>query len=91
MGSLKEEEAEVPEAIPSSPIASYAGDEANTHFTTTSFQAVVENDQVTPEPLLLQTKQSQFPQPLLIKFVLQIPHSFLALLWVCSRASMSFL
>ena len=29
MGNLKEEEAEVPEAIPSNPIASYAGEEAD--------------------------------------------------------------
>ena len=30
------------EAIPSHPLASYMGEEANTHLTTTSLQAVVE-------------------------------------------------
>jgi len=56
------------------------GEEANSHFTTTSFQAVVENDKVTLEPPLLQNEQSQLLQPLLIGPVLQTPHRFVALL-----------
>ncbi|KAF1646888.1 Striatin-interacting protein 2, partial [Eudyptes chrysocome] len=34
---------------------------------TTSFKAVVESDEVSPQPPLLQAKQPQFPQPLLIR------------------------
>ena len=52
------------EAIPSSPISSYAEEEANAQFATTSFQGVVENIKVSTEPPLLQNEQSQFPQPL---------------------------
>ena len=37
-------------------------------------QAVVESNNVTPEPSLPQTEQSQFPQLLPIKPVLQTPH-----------------
>lgn len=33
----------------------------------------------------------QFLQPLPTSLVLQTPYSFIALLWTCSRASMSFL
>ncbi|KAK4827693.1 LOW QUALITY PROTEIN: hypothetical protein QYF61_020827 [Mycteria americana] len=62
------------EAISSRPITCYLGKETNTHLTTTSFQVVVESDKVSPEPPLLQTKQSQFPQPLLIRLVLQTLH-----------------
>ena len=42
------------QAIPSSPIASYLGEEASPNLTTTSFRVVVESDTVSPEPLLLQ-------------------------------------
>ena len=55
-------------AITSSPLTRYLGEEANPHLDTTSFQVVVE---LSPEPPLLQTKQSQFPQSLLIRRVLQ--------------------
>ncbi|KAK4820222.1 hypothetical protein QYF61_021727 [Mycteria americana] len=55
-------------------IASYLGEETDPHLSTTSFQAVVESDKVSPQPPLLQTKQSQFPQPLLIRLVLQTLH-----------------
>jgi len=58
------------EAISSYPIASYLGEETNTHLTTASFQVVVESNTVSPQPPLLQTKQPQFPQPLLIGLVL---------------------
>jgi len=58
------------EAISSRPIASYVGEETNTYLTTTFFQAVVEGDEVSPQPPILQTKQSQFPQPLLVILVL---------------------
>ncbi|KAK4814467.1 hypothetical protein QYF61_018985 [Mycteria americana] len=46
------------EAIPSRPITCYVGEETNTLLVTTSFQA----------------KQPQFPQPLLIRLVLQTLH-----------------
>jgi len=59
------------EAISCHPIASYLGEETNTHFTITSFQVVVVSDKVSPQPPLLQTKQPQFPQPLLLRLVLQ--------------------
>jgi len=62
------------EAILSSIIASYMGEEANPHLTTTSLQVVVESDKDTPEPPLLYTKQSQLLQLLLIRLVLQTPH-----------------
>ena len=62
------------EDIPSRPIASYMGKEANSHVTTTSFQITEESDKVSPEPLLLQTEQSQLTQLLLIRPVLQTPH-----------------
>ena len=60
-------------------------------LTTTSFQVVVKGDKVPSQAPLLQTKQSQFPQLLLIRHVLQTHHSFLAFLWTRSRATMSFL
>jgi len=56
----------VPEAVSSHPVTSYLGEETNTHLTTTSFQVVVESKVVSHQPSLLQSKQSQFPQPLLI-------------------------
>ena len=59
------------ETISSRPIASYAGEEADPHLTTASIQVVVESDKVSPEPSLFQTEQSQFPQPLLTRLVLQ--------------------
>ena len=58
------------EAIASHPIASYLGEETNTHLTTTSFQLDVESYKVPSQPPLLQTKQPQFPQPLLIGLAL---------------------
>ncbi|KAK4832875.1 hypothetical protein QYF61_025971 [Mycteria americana] len=62
------------EAVSSCPMACYLGEEADTHLTTTSFQVVVESDKVSPQPLLLQAKQSQFPQLLLIRLLLQTLH-----------------
>jgi len=62
------------EAISSHPITSYLGEETNTHLTTTSFQAVVENTKGSPQPPLLQAKKPQLPQPLLIRLVLQSLH-----------------
>jgi len=55
------------EAIASRPVASYLGEETNTRLTTTSFRVVVESNKVSPQPPLLQTKQPQFPQLLLIR------------------------
>ncbi|KAK4831743.1 LOW QUALITY PROTEIN: hypothetical protein QYF61_018873 [Mycteria americana] len=62
------------EAISSHPITCYLGEETNTHLATTSFQVVVESNKVSPQPLLLQTKQPQFPHPLLIRLLLQTLH-----------------
>ncbi|KAK1210848.1 KIF2A protein, partial [Pygoscelis papua] len=62
------------EAISSRPITSYLGEETDPHLATTSFQVAVERDEVSPQPLLLQAKQPQFPQPLLIRLLLQTPH-----------------
>jgi len=36
------------EAVSSHPIASYLGEETNTHLTTTSFQGIVESNKVPP-------------------------------------------
>jgi len=58
------------EATASCPIASYLGEGTNTCLTTTSFQIVAENNKVSPQPPLLQTKQPQLLQPLLIRLVL---------------------
>ena len=44
------------EAIPSSPITSYLGEEADPHLITTFLQVFVEMDKVTTEPPLLQTE-----------------------------------
>ena len=46
------------EAISSRPIASYTGEEADLHLTTTCFQGVIESDEVSPEPPLLFSKTS---------------------------------
>ncbi|KAK4832707.1 hypothetical protein QYF61_025168, partial [Mycteria americana] len=62
------------EAISSRPIACYLGEETDPHLTTTSFQVVVERDKVSPQPPFLQAKQPQFPQPLLIRLLLQTLH-----------------
>jgi len=62
------------EAIACRPIASYLGEETNTCLSTTSFQLVVKSNKVSPQPPLLQAKLPQFPQPLLIRLVLQTLH-----------------
>ncbi|KAK4822442.1 hypothetical protein QYF61_015189 [Mycteria americana] len=62
------------EATSSRPITCYLGEETDPHLSTTSFQAVVESDKVSPQPPFLQAKQPQFPQPLLIRLVLQTLH-----------------
>ncbi|KAK4826641.1 hypothetical protein QYF61_010569 [Mycteria americana] len=41
------------------------------HLSTPSFQAVVESDEVSPQPPFLQAEQPQLPQPLPISLVLQ--------------------
>jgi len=43
-------------------------------LTTTAFHVVVERDKVSRQPPFLQTKQFQFPQPLLIRLVLWTLH-----------------
>jgi len=62
------------EAISSCPVTTYLGEETNTHLVTTSFQVAVESDNVSPQPPLLQTKQPQFLQLLLIGLVLETLH-----------------
>ncbi|KAK4830681.1 hypothetical protein QYF61_012850, partial [Mycteria americana] len=59
------------EAISSRPITCYLGEETDPHLATASFQVVVESNTVSPQPLFLQAKQPQFPQPLLIRLLLQ--------------------
>ncbi|KAK4824048.1 hypothetical protein QYF61_009639 [Mycteria americana] len=59
------------EAISSCPITCYMAEETDPHLSTTSFQAVVESDKVSPQPPFLQAEQPQFPQPLLIRLLLQ--------------------
>ena len=49
------------------------GEEADCHLATTTFQGVEEDNNVSPEPPLLQTKQSPFPQLLLLRLGLQAP------------------
>lgn len=58
----------------SHPRISSLREEADPHLTTTSFQAVVESDEVFPEPPLLQAEQPQFPQPPPLRLLLQCPH-----------------
>ncbi|KAK4832356.1 hypothetical protein QYF61_021955 [Mycteria americana] len=58
------------EAISSRPITCYLGEETDPHLSTTSFQVVVESNKVSPQPPFLQAKQSQLPQPLLIRLLL---------------------
>ncbi|KAK4827707.1 LOW QUALITY PROTEIN: hypothetical protein QYF61_020985 [Mycteria americana] len=58
------------EAISSCPITCYLGEETDPYLSTTSFQVVEENDKVSPQPPFLQAKQSQLPQPLLIRLTL---------------------
>ena len=60
------------EAIPSSSIASYSGEEADPHLAITSVQVVVESDKVSLEPPLLQTKKSQLPNLVVQNLVVQI-------------------
>ncbi|KAK4824291.1 LOW QUALITY PROTEIN: hypothetical protein QYF61_013036 [Mycteria americana] len=62
------------EAISSHPITCYLGEETDPHLSTPSFQVVVESNKVSPQPPFLQAKQSQLPQPLLIRLVLQTLH-----------------
>ncbi|KAK4807134.1 hypothetical protein QYF61_018475 [Mycteria americana] len=65
------------EAISSRPITCYLGEETDPHLSTTSFQVVVESNKVSPQPPFLQAKQSQFPQPILIRLLLQTLHQLL--------------
>ncbi|KAK4811014.1 hypothetical protein QYF61_015718 [Mycteria americana] len=62
------------EAISSCPITCYLEEETDPHLSTTSFQVVVESNKVSPQPPFLQAKQSQLPQPLLIRLLLQTLH-----------------
>ncbi|XP_053939279.1 cilia- and flagella-associated protein 52 isoform X3 [Cuculus canorus] len=51
-------------------IAYHLGEETNTHLTKTSFLGAAESDEISPQPPLLQTKQPQVPQLLLLRFVM---------------------
>ncbi|KAK4814190.1 hypothetical protein QYF61_012427 [Mycteria americana] len=62
------------ETISSCPITCYLGEETDPHLSTTSFQVAVESNKVSPQPPFLQAKQSQLPQPLLIRLLLQTLH-----------------
>ncbi|KAK4815578.1 hypothetical protein QYF61_004095, partial [Mycteria americana] len=62
------------EAISSCPITCYLGEETDPHLSTASCQAVVESGKVSPQPPFLQAKQSQLPQLLLIRLLLQTLH-----------------
>ncbi|KAK4829474.1 hypothetical protein QYF61_004764 [Mycteria americana] len=62
------------ETISSCPITCYLGEETDPHLSTTSFQVVEESEKVSPQPPFLQAKQSQLPQLLLIRLVLQTLH-----------------
>ena len=62
------------EAIPFCPIVSFTGEEADSHLRKISLQVVIEYNNISPVPPLLQTNQSQFFQPLPTEIVLQIPH-----------------
>ena len=52
------------------------GEEVKPLLITTSLQEVVECNEVSSESPLLQTEQSQLPQLLLIRLVLQTSHQF---------------
>jgi len=75
------------EALPTCPISSYLGEEADAHLAAASFQTVGESSKVSPEPPLLQTEQSQFPQPLLIRLVLLMRSFHLSCLIFHERCS----
>ena len=62
------------EAIPSCPVTCSLVQETHPPLSAPSFQGVVEGDEVSPQPPLLQTKPPQFPQPLPIRPVLQTLH-----------------
>ena len=64
------------EARPSSFITNYGEEKANSHVATISLLIVVESNKISLEHPLHQAKQSQFPQLLLIRPVLQIPQEF---------------
>ncbi|KAJ7404034.1 hypothetical protein BTVI_74001 [Pitangus sulphuratus] len=63
------------EAVSSCPVTCL-GEEANPHLAITSFQVVIQGDEVPPVPPLLQAKHSQLPQSLLIGLTLWILHQF---------------
>ena len=48
------------EAIPFCPIVSFTGEEADSHLRKISLQVVIEYNNISPVPPLLQTNQSQF-------------------------------
>lgn len=66
-------------AISSSPVTAGMAGETNLYLTTASFQVVVESDELLSEPPLLKNKQTQIPQPLLIKHILELTQTLLHL------------
>ncbi|KFV76056.1 Calcyphosin-2, partial [Dryobates pubescens] len=63
-----------PETVSSCSGTACLGEETNIRLSTTSLQVVVESNKVTPESPLLQAKQPQLPQPLLVGLMFQTPH-----------------
>ncbi|PKU27690.1 ryanodine receptor hypothetical protein [Limosa lapponica baueri] len=61
------------EAVSSCHIACTLGEETDAHFSSPSFQLVVESEKVSSQPPFLQAEQSQLPQPFLTGLVLQTP------------------
>ena len=71
-------------AIPSSPIASYMGEEIDPQLTTISLQVVIESD-VSPELPLLHPEQSQLPESLVLRPVHQTPPDVIWVTSICWR------
>ena len=57
------------------------------HLHITTRHVIGQSEVVFPQPPLLHTNESHFPQPLPIRLVLYNPHSFIALLWTHFRLS----
>ncbi|KAJ7409674.1 hypothetical protein BTVI_55983 [Pitangus sulphuratus] len=58
LGSCLTETLNTPlKTVPSCPVAGCLGEEIDPHLATTSFQVVVESDEISPEPPVLQAKQ----------------------------------
>lgn len=65
------------DAFSSSPVTAGMAAETSLYLTATSFQVVVESNELLSEPPLLKNKQAQIPQPLLIKHILDLTQTLL--------------